>query len=85
VLDYITLATTGNAIDFGDASALFVTGQSAAGVTKGLFCLGKVSGSLVNTIDQITFSATGNATDFGDLTVARGDGAGLSSAHGGLA
>jgi len=84
VLDYITMATTGNAIDFGDATALFTTGQSAAGLTKALFSLGNVGGSYVNTIDQVTIATTGNATDFGDLTVARSAGGACSSAHGGI-
>jgi hypothetical protein len=73
-LDYITIASTGNAADFGDATVGFTDGAGTSGSTKGLFAVMYAGGSLVNTIDQITISTTGNATDFGDLTVARSQG-----------
>ena len=82
-LDYITIASTGNAADFGDASTGFTTGAGTSGSTKGLFALG-YTGSTVNTIDQITIASTGNASDFGDLTSARSTLTATSSYHGGL-
>jgi len=67
-IDYITIATTGNAIDFGD-----LTGArgGVAGVddsSRGCFA-GNEGGS--NIIDYITVATIGNATDFGDMSVAR--------------
>ena len=82
-LDYITIASVGNAIDFGDATVGFADGMATSGLTTGLFTI-SWTGTLVNTIDQIVISSTGNATDFGDLTVARSSGGATSSAHGGL-
>ena len=82
-LDYITIASTGNATDFGDASTGFAEGAGTSGSTKGLFSLG-YTGSLANTIDQITIASTGNATDFGDRTVSKYQGGATSSYHGGL-
>ena len=82
-LDYITIASTGNAADFGDATTGFTTGAGTSGSTKGLFALG-YTGSNVNTIDQITIASTGNASDFGDLTATRAQFTATSGAHGGL-
>ena len=86
-IDYITLSSEGNAVDFGDATfarAQIKTG--AASRTRGCFAGGTTDGSnTYNTIDYINFSTTGNAMDFGELTVARRNGvAGLSDSHGGL-
>jgi hypothetical protein len=70
-IDYITIATTGNATDFGN---LLAANTGLAGVsdgTKGLWGGGRNGSSVVNTIQYITIASTVNATDFGDLTVAR--------------
>lgn len=82
-LDYITIASTGNALDFGDASTGFAGGFATSGATTGLFALG-FTGTSSNVIEQITIASTGNTTDFGDLTVARYQGGATSSYHGGL-
>ena len=75
VIDYITIATTGNATDFGDLTVAryFVAGCASA--TRGLFGGGVSS----NVIDYVTIATTGNAIDFGDLTVTRSGLAGLAS------
>jgi hypothetical protein len=67
-IEYVTIATPGNATDFGDLTA--VNGQFGAlsNGTRGVF--GQTSNS--NTIDYITVATTGNAISFGNLTVARG-------------
>jgi hypothetical protein len=71
VIDYITIATTGNATDFGDMSAAIIYEYGAcSNSTRGVFA-GGLTGSVTNTIEYITIATTGNATDFGDLTVAR--------------
>jgi len=70
-IDYITIATTGNATDFGDLTVRRDNLASAQGLTRALFAAGKdtsASLSFQNTIDYITIATTGNATDFGDLT-----------------
>jgi len=65
---YITLASTGNALDFGDPTIARVAMVGAASATRGLFMGGEVPGSgKQNTVDYITIASTGNAIDFGDL------------------
>ena len=68
-IEYVTIATTGNGTDFGDA--LETTGWTGnhSNSTRGLTA-GGGPGAL-NTIGYITIATTGNASDFGDLTVRR--------------
>ncbi len=71
-INYVTISTLGNAIDFGD---LNITTYSLAGCsnsTRGLFG-GGVTPVNTNAISFITIASTGNAQDFGDLTAARRD------------
>ena len=70
VIDYVTMASAGNATDFGDLTEArqFVAGLSNA--TYGLFGGGETD-TRKTTIDYITIATTANATDFGDLTEAR--------------
>tara|TARA_B100000085_G_scaffold213665_1_gene197816 strand:+ start:140 stop:1699 length:1560 start_codon:yes stop_codon:yes gene_type:complete len=72
-LDYVTIATTGNASDFGDLTLARYAGNHGVigNTTRGLFAGGY--GSPSNIIDYITIASPGNATDFGDLANARGD------------
>ena len=86
-IDYITFASEGNAIDFGNIST---DRQGAAGACtqiRGLFAGGAeyAPGTTVeNVIDFIMIASTGNGQDFGDLTDDRQFAAGLSDSHGGL-
>ena len=69
VLDYITIASTGNATDFGNLSAgrsSFFCGQNT---TRGV-TMGGTDGNDVDTMDYFTIASAGNATDFGNLTAA---------------
>ena len=65
VIDYVTIASAGNAVDFGDSTQIAFERTGVASAVRGLW--GGGSGSL-NVIDYITISTTGNAIDFGDLT-----------------
>jgi len=79
VIDFITISTLGNALDFGDLTQArhFLTACSNA--TRGLFG-GGVTPTKVNTIDYLTIATLGNAVKFGDLTLVRGEApAGCSS------
>jgi len=76
VMDYVTVATTGNATDFGDlTSRRFQLGGLSDG-SRGVFA-GGYTGSWTNAMDYITIQTTGNATDFGDMSAGR-DPKGLS-------
>ena len=72
-IDYITIDSTGDAVDFGNLSAGRFTGCSIASQTRGCYVAGELnpSGTASNTIDYITILSTGNAVDFGDLTTTR--------------
>ena len=86
-IDFITMASEGNAIDFGNST---VKRGNRAGVTntiRGVFAGGLnpgLSPTRTNTIDFVTIASTGNAADFGDLTVSRRASGGASDSHGGL-
>jgi hypothetical protein len=77
-LNYLTISSTGNALDFGDLSTTRHGLGSAASNTRGVFYAGEIPPGNVytNTIDYITISSTGNSIDFGDasgtLAYARG-------------
>ena len=72
VIQYITIATPGNATDFGD---LTVGRQELAAVsnsTRAVFGGGDIGSSpVLDTMDYVTTATTGNATDFGDLAGVR--------------
>ena len=79
IIDYVTIATTGNATDFGDLNISMYNLSSCSSSIRGLFGGGNTS----DFIDYVTIATTGNATDFGDLTSARyGLGACSSSIRG---
>ena len=82
-IEYITIATLGNAIDFGDITTATSALASTASSTRGLNSGGSTP-SVVNTIEYVTIASTGNATNFGDLTVVRKNHSGCSDVHGGL-
>ena len=84
IIDYITIATEGNAIDFGDLAAARSHGSGLSNSIRGLFAGGS-SPNKTNVIEFVTIASTGNASNFGDLTVARDRlGQGASDAHGGI-
>jgi len=83
IIDYITIATEGNAIDFGDLAAARSHGSGLSNSIRGCFAGG--SPSETNVIEFVTIASTGNASDFGDLTVGRSRlGQGAADAHGGI-
>ena len=75
VIQYITIATTGNATDFGDLTRVAAHGAACSSNTRGIYAGGYGAASPTNTysniIEFITIATTGNATDFGDLITAR--------------
>ena len=84
VIDFITIATTGNATDFGDLTQARRGGGAGCTLTRGILGGGRTP-SDVNTIDSIIIQTTGNATDFGDLIgVVAFNHPGCSDSHGGL-
>jgi len=84
IIDYVTIATTGNAQDFGDLSKASLGGSALASSTRGLSATGYDAPTQDNIIDYITISSTGNAFDFGDLITAFQYGNACSSSTRGL-
>ena len=75
VIDYITISTLGNAIDFGDLSVSNGAGGGVSDYTRGVIAMGDNT----NVMEYITIATTGNATDFGDRTVSFDELAGCSN------
>jgi len=70
-IQYVTIASTGNATDFGDLTLAAQRLGGTSNHTRGVFAAGKTSESSFLPIDYVTIDTTGNATDFGDLSVSR--------------
>ena len=81
-IDFITIPSAGNAIDFGDLTETRGTGGAGASRTRGVWCGGDINPSpnkTSNVVDFVTISSTGNAADFGDLTQKGGHGIAVMS------
>ena len=76
VIQYVTIASTGNGTDFGNLTYSRQLLASCSSSTRGLFAGGNPD---TNIIDYITIASTGNATDFGDLLTAGNSRAACSS------
>ena len=87
LIEFITLASEGNSVHFGDLTVARNGSGSGGGGTRGL-CAGgngvSPSNTYVNIIDFITISTTGNAEDFGDIPSKSSGYAGCSDIDGGL-
>ena len=86
-IDYMTLATGGNAVRFGDLPGKRTSTTGCASQTRGFVMGGYGVESpthFTNVIDYITIATEGNSKDFGDLTVQIESGGALSDSHGGL-
>ena len=68
-LNYVTIASTGDGVDYGDLSTTTQYMASFASSTRGFWAGGNVPSpnTAINTIDFSIISTTGNSIDFGDL------------------
>jgi len=71
VIDYVTISTEGNAIDFGDLTSIRGALGAGSNATRGFAAGGTTANSTTNTntIDYLTIASTGNTQEFGDLSV----------------
>ena len=86
-IQYVTLATTGDAVDFNGDTVLTAGHEylsGAADSTRGLIDGGGSGPAATDAIEYIQIMSSGNALDFGDLSVARFSACGVSNGHGGL-
>ena len=70
ILEYVTPASEGNPIDFGDMSVAKYLGARGNSSTRGIFLGGLGNPAYSNVIDYIEMGTLGNALDFGDLNTA---------------
>ena len=68
IIDFVTIATTGNAQDFGDLSSPRDSAAAGSNSIRGIFGGGRYPTSAKSHIDFITIATIGNSQDFGDLT-----------------
>jgi len=86
VIDYVTISSTGNAVDFGDLTVgiLNIASGEICSSTRGIFGTGSQAGGGSNVINYITMASGGNATSFGNLTSGQQTGQTCSSKITGL-
>ena len=72
VIDYVTIASKGDSIKFGDLTAArrMLAESACSNNVRGIFAGGQQP-VLLSIMDYITIATEGNAIYFGDLTVAR--------------
>ena len=83
VIEYVTIATTGNTTDFGDLTGTRFDMTGSSNQTRGVICGGSAPG-LTGVIDSLEIASTGNSVDFGDMQVPTMANATSSNGHGGL-
>ena len=87
IIQFITMATTGDAIDFGDLLTNQNNMRGASSKTRGIFAGGHDGSTNTNAIESVQIATTGNSVDFGDMAYVGGDVGQVtcnSNAHGGL-
>ena len=85
VMDYFTIQSSGNGLNFGDLTELTNYGNPTASSVRGVFSgMSDPNGSTTNTISFVTISTTGNAANFGDLDFTGSGGGALSNSTRGV-
>ena len=85
VIDFITIASNGNAQDFGDLSVVRAQSSCIAHSTRAVAAGGAADPvGTVNTIEFVTIATAGNAQEFGDLFKPTSASSGCSDSGGGL-
>ena len=70
-IDYFTISTTGNALDFGNLTTATSEFGACASSTRGVFMGGETFPTNIDNMQYVTVQSTGNSFDFGNLTLAR--------------
>ena len=66
VMDFVEIATTGDATDFGDLATIWYNIGGCASATRGIWFPGYDQSTAISTIFYITISSQGGVADFGD-------------------
>ena len=88
-IDYVTIASEGRAIDFGNSVPSATTGitqrsGSGSNQTRAVWAGGQDNASTLSTMEYVNIATTGDSINFGDLATAQRAVAMLSDSHGGL-
>ena len=82
-IEYITFATFGNGIDFGDLSSVRANVAGLSSNTRGVFGGGNPNqpspNNKTDTMEYITIATLGDVTDFGNLTASQNSAMGTSN------
>lgn len=70
VIDYVTIASTGNATDFGDTSVTLSDMGACSSTTRAVYAGGYQGSSPLSGMGYVTIASTGNSTSFGTLSPA---------------
>ena len=82
---FITIASLGDSIDFGDAIKSGTHRGGFSNTIRGGAAGGYYNAADFNTIEYVNIATTGNGIDFGDMTITRAYNMGTTSdSHGGL-
>jgi hypothetical protein len=85
VMDYVTIASTGNFTYFGALQGNYAYSSATANATRGVWATwGRPGISPSSTWDYITLASTGNAQTFGSAVSASSGPSTCGGAHGGL-
>tara|TARA_R100001015_G_C4634870_1_gene202440 strand:- start:1967 stop:2383 length:417 start_codon:yes stop_codon:yes gene_type:complete len=79
IIEYLDIASGGNATLFGELYAGGPYGGSCSSTTKAFNSGGYTGSARVNVIQTVTYASTGGSSDFGDLTHAPTGSSGCSS------
>ena len=82
IIDYITMASAGNAVDFGNLTQSRRYGEACSSSTRGIWAGGYSPDT--NVIEYVTIATLGNAADFGDMLYNGRDGGGASNSTRGI-
>ena len=66
VMDFVEIATTGNATDFGDLATIWYNIGGCASATRGIWFPGYDQSTAISTIFYVIISSQGGVNDFGD-------------------
>jgi hypothetical protein len=78
-MDFVEIATTGNAVDFGDLDTAMGAAAQTSSSTRAVLCSGYDGSNRVGNVQFITIASQGNATDYGDMDAITTNGAGGAS------
>jgi len=71
IIQFVTIASEGNATDFGDLTTVQSRGDGTSSQIRGIIYSGKRNPTAYsNTIEFVTIATTGNGADFGDAATA---------------